>query len=139
MQKKEILQQLYAAKKSHLKWVQNAKHLISGLILDQEKVPLQPTHCKFGQWYYGEGQEINDLEEFRVIETIHIELHTMYEEIFNILFSNTQNISSLIGTVGYIAETEVEVVEKKFLQLQDISSFLINQIDNLANLINKKF
>lgn len=138
MNKKEILQHLYLAKKAHLKWVQNAKALMGGIALDEGKVPLKPTNCKFGKWYYSATSDLSEIEAYRNIEPIHNELHALYEEIFQNLFTNTiSEVSNFFGTSTQRSQAEIDAIKPKFKQLEKISTDLVAQVDLLAKAITK--
>lgn len=57
MNKVIILEHLRGAKAVHIKWTQKAKLLISGLSIKEDAIPVDSTECKFGKWFYGEGQK----------------------------------------------------------------------------------
>ena len=92
MEKENILNELRSAKVAHLKWVQRAKSLISGMPVEKEAIPLDYTDCVFGKWFYSVGQEIALMPGMSVIDTIgekHTALHNMYFKIFQIYFGDT--------------------------------------------------
>ena len=92
MNKEHVLEHLRAAKSAHIKWVQKAKLLINGLDVKEDSIPVDSTECKFGQWFYSEGQILNALSNNPVecmvkIERLHFNLHDVYMNIFNIYFN----------------------------------------------------
>jgi hypothetical protein len=89
--KENILSELRAAKVAHLKWVQRAKSLISGVPVEKEAIPLDYTDCVFGKWFYSDGQDIALMPGMSVMENIgtkHTELHDVYFKIFQIYFGS---------------------------------------------------
>ena len=92
MEKEEVLDHLRAAKAAHIKWVQKAKLLINGIDIEEDAIPIDSTECKFGKWFYSDGQILNSLsnnpmECMQSIESLDFALHDKYLQIFNIYFS----------------------------------------------------
>lgn len=83
MNKEEILIEINKAKNAHVLWFANAMALSVGTDPGESSVPKKHTDCTFGKWYYGIGQELNNLDSFKAIEAIHHNLHNKYNEIFN--------------------------------------------------------
>ena len=80
MNKTDILTQLRAAKAAHINWVQRAKLLISGFDVKEDSIPVNSTECKFGKWFYSDGQLLssirnNPTECMIEIENLHFKLH----------------------------------------------------------------
>jgi len=82
MKKQEILKELNNAKNAHVLWFANAMALSVGTDPGNSSVPKKHTECTFGKWYYGVGQENNNIETYRLIENVHKNLHDKYNEIF---------------------------------------------------------
>jgi len=58
LNKEMILHELNLARIAHEYWVKRAEHLISGMPIEKEFIPLEPDNCGFGKWFYGlVGQE----------------------------------------------------------------------------------
>ena len=82
MDKKQIINQLRAAKSAHIKWRSYAQAMVAGIPVSQEQVPVIHTDCAFGKWYYGGGQMLSTLESFSAIEVPHENLHAIYIELY---------------------------------------------------------
>ncbi len=82
MNKEEILSEINKAKNAHVLWFANAMALSVGTDPGDSSVPKKHTECTFGKWYYGLGQENNNLMSYRAIDGIHKKLHDKYNEIF---------------------------------------------------------
>ena len=140
MKKTEIVETLMKAVVSHKAWVGNAQALIEGVPLEKGSVPVNATECAFGRWYYGEGQKLRALPGFKEIEKHHDKLHGAYMEIFSILFGGGKKepsfFSKLIGRSHKIAEENREAAMEKFLVLQDHSTAVIAQLEQLQKVIN---
>ncbi len=134
--KDETLTHLRNAKKAHIAWVQRAHALIEGLPIEKEQIPMSCTECKFGIWFYGEGQELNrmpSMDCLKEIESLHFELHDVYLKIFKIYFSEQDRsfFSKLFGTRKKISAESMEVAKVYYLQLKSISEKLISAIERL--------
>lgn len=88
----EIIQKLRKAKQSHKRWVSYASALIEGIPIEKDQVPINYTDCEFGSWYYGDGQALSGLREFKEIEDPHSQLHTLYMQIFALLFNEKNTL-----------------------------------------------
>ncbi len=78
-----VLAQIRAAKSAHMRWRSYAQAIISGVEIEENKVPVRHTDCTFGKWYYGEGQKLlGHLDAYQAIATPHKVLHAIYERIY---------------------------------------------------------
>jgi len=140
LSKATIIQELNSAKIAHMRWVKRADHLITGLPVDKEFIPLEPTTCGFGRWLYGEvGQQLRIEDTFKsIIEQIefhHDSLHDVYGEIYKIFFIVPQKRSLLHKILTFnskeVTKQEMEKARKYFISLQSTSTELIALLDKL--------
>jgi hypothetical protein len=98
----EIISRIQSARAAHKAWVARAEGLVAGLPLEKEQVPVLPTDCIFGQWYYGPGQMLRRLPAYKALERPHDELHKTYMKIFQLLFDEPDipALSRLFGQAG---------------------------------------
>lgn len=139
MNKEHIIEHLRMAKAAHIKWVQKAKLLISGLEVEEDAIPVNSTECKFGKWFYGDGQVLNSLstnppECMTKIESLHFQLHDTYLKIFSVYFGKAKGgfFAKILG----IKKKSVNEHEKKaaatyYNDLEMISKELVNEINRL--------
>jgi diguanylate cyclase (GGDEF)-like protein/PAS domain S-box-containing protein len=68
---------LLMAQQDHIHWVEQIVAATQGVSLRLSAQEVCDHHrCRFGQWYYGEGQRhYGDLAAFRDIESVHAEVH----------------------------------------------------------------
>lgn len=102
MKLSEIISRIQSARAAHKAWVARAEGLVAGLPLEKEQVPVLPTDCIFGQWYYGPGQMLRRLPAYKALERPHDELHKTYMKIFQLLFDEPDipALSRLFGQAG---------------------------------------
>lgn len=136
MNKQDTIQQLHDAKKAHVKWVQRAKALIEGLPVEKESIPVDCTECKFGQWFYGEGQNLHaipGMECLSEIESLHFELHDMYMKIFKLYFGemNKSFFSKIFKSSKKVSDSDKERARENYDKLLEISKKLLEVIDKL--------
>jgi hypothetical protein len=138
MNKEHILEHLRAAKSAHIKWVQKAKLLINGLDIKEDAIPVDSTECKFGQWFYSEGQVLNALSNNPVecmvkIERLHFNLHDVYMNIFNIYFNKPKGgfFKKLFGKKNKLEDYEIEKAKQYYNNLELISKELLEEINRL--------
>ncbi len=140
MNKEETLAHLRNAKKAHITWVQRAHALIEGLPIEKEQVPVGCTECKFGLWFYGEGQALGmipNMDCLKEIEKLHFELHDIYMKIFKIYFSDEDRslFSKFFGTRKKVTSLNQEMAKDYYTQLKAISEKLIEMIERLERRI----
>lgn len=82
----EAIEMLRIARTAHMQWMARAKALVAGVSLNKDLVPVMHTDCKFGQWYYGPGKLLNFLKSYQDIEVTHAELHSVYRDIFDLIY-----------------------------------------------------
>lgn len=138
MSKEHVLEHLRAAKASHVKWVQRAKKLISGIEIQEEAIPVDSTACEFGTWFYSDGQKLNalannPLESMSKIEQLHFLLHDIYSNIFNIYFNQPKKgfFSKLFGQKREVSSSEKEVAKEYYQKLESTSTELLYEINRL--------
>lgn len=133
MTRDEAIKQLRAAKSAHLQWRAYAQALISGVPLEESKVPVIHTDCKFGQWYYSDGQDLTDLKNFREIEKPHEDLHALYMQIFKTLFGEDDRgaLAKLFGSSTSHKAKQVDKANELMKDLLAVSNNLVGIIDEL--------
>ena len=139
MTRAAILQETTKAKIAHQRWVKRADHLISGLPVEKEFIPLEATSCGFGKWLYSQGTQLRNLDATRyIIEEIeghHDDLHDTYSEIYKIYFTIPENKSFLSRVLTFNSK-KVSTKGKHqaliyFEQLKKSSDQLLNLLDKL--------
>jgi hypothetical protein len=136
MNKADILGHLRAAKAAHINWVQRAKLLISGFDVNEESIPVNSTECKFGKWFYGEGQLLqsirnNPMDCMQKIEQLHFELHDVYLNIFKIYYDAGKKsfFSKLFGSKKKVSVEDQQKAQEYFKEMEAISKKLIEEIN----------
>lgn len=141
MEKEEVIDHLRAAKAAHIKWVQKAKLLINGIDIDEDAIPIDSTECRFGKWFYSDGQMLNSLsnnplECMQTIEGLHFALHDKYLQIFNIYFSQEKKAGFFAKLFGIkrkkeLSQYEIENSKKYYEEMEAISKDLLDEINRL--------
>jgi len=133
MSKDDVIAKIRAARMGHKQWVSFAEALLEGIPLDQDKVPLTPADCQFGQWYYQEGRGLADLPAFQKLEEPHDAIHQTYQRIFAILFeeSKPSRLARLFGTAATQEAERKEKARALLPELKDYSDRIIMLLDEL--------
>lgn len=141
MDKEHVVEHLRAAKAAHIKWVQKAKLLISGLEVEEDAIPVDSTECKFGKWFYTDGQILNSLsnnppECMAKIETLHFQLHDTYLKIFSVYFGKAKGgfFAKMFGNNNNkksVNEHEKQAAIGYYNELEQISKELLDEINRL--------
>lgn len=140
MKKEEVLGHLRSAKSAHIKWVQKAKLLINGIDIEEGSIPIDSTECKFGKWFYSDGQMLNSLsnnplECMQKMESLHFALHDIYLKIFNIYFAEAKKVGFFVKLFGFkrkkISEAEHTLAEDYYETMEKVSQDLLDEINRL--------
>jgi len=138
MEKENIVEHLRNAKAAHIKWVQKAKLLINGMEVKEDSIPVDSTECKFGKWFYSDGQVLNalsnnPLECMTKIERLHFDLHDVYMNIFKIYFNKPKDgfFAKLFGKKNTVSEHESNKAFEYYTRLESISTELLDEINRL--------
>jgi len=133
MTRKEIIAQLRAAKTAHIQWRAYAQALVAGFAIDQNLVPVIHTDCKFGQWYYGQGQSLSNLKHFAEIDKPHVLLHQEYMNIYKLIFTKTKPglFDGLFNSQEKRRLKNVKQAEELMKNLAAISEELLASINSL--------
>lgn len=136
---REIVDKLRHARSAHIGWVNRARALIDGKPVDQEKVPVRPTDCVFGKWYYTEGRKLANLDSYKAVEPAHDRLHEIYAEIFDLLFSKHKGsfVSRLTGQYRKEQEAQRQRAHALFKDLQKMSDVIVARLDTLEKDIRR--
>ncbi len=139
MQISEIIQRLQAARAAHKAWVARAEALVSGLPLDKDQVPVLPTDCAFGQWYYGPGQMLRRLPAYQALEKPHDHLHRIYMEIFKMLYSEPEvsMFGRLLGKRARLMKQQQARAETLLVELRGTSRDLCDILERLEDQVRK--
>ena len=145
MNKSTIILELDRAKLAHERWVNRAEHLINGLPVQKEFIPVEPTDCGFGEWLYGPvGDYMRTQYIFeRTIDRIeksHNELHSHYSKIYKIFFDRVPKSPGLFHKLvkfnrRSVSKKEREGAKNEFAKLQESSSELLHLIEKLENAV----
>ena len=142
MNKSDILTQLRAAKAAHINWVQRAKLLISGFDVNEDSIPVNSTECKFGKWFYSDGQLLatirnNPTECMTEIEDLHFKLHDVYLNIFSIYYDTGKKsfFSKLFGSKKKVSDSDKALAQQHFSEMEEVSKKLIENINRMERRI----
>jgi len=133
MKRKDILGQLRLAKSAHIQWRSYAQAITAGISVENDHVPVLHTSCKFGKWYYGQGQQLATLSSYGAIDTPHEVLHQIYGEIYELLFgeAHQSKIRKLLGLKTKVTRKKKERVNELMQNLIGVSGTLLEAINVL--------
>lgn len=130
MNKKDAIEQLRSAKSAHIQWRAYAQALIAGIEVKQDHVPVIHTDCRFGKWYYGEGQKLASLSGYLDIELPHENLHKIYMKIFKLMFDETEVglLGRMFGKQSRLDRRNQQEAEQLLEKMLVVSSELLGVI-----------
>jgi len=135
MKLSDAVDQLRNARAAHKAWVARAEALIAGMNVDKEHIPMLPTDCVFGKWYYGDGQKLRNLPAYTDMEKPHDKLHRTYMQIFKLLFDepDVSAFSRLFGGRAKAKKEQLEEAELLFKSLRKISEEVCYVLETLED------
>ena len=133
MKLSDVVSKLHNARAAHKAWVARAEALVAGMPLEKEQVPMLPTDCIFGQWYYGSGQMLRRLPAYKALEKPHDKLHQTYMKIFSLLFDepDISALGRLFGTAKKAKAAQVRQAELLIPALRGLSDEVCGILENL--------
>jgi hypothetical protein len=133
MKLKDTLDKLRQAKSAHLGWVIRAQALLNGKPADEDKEPVQHTHCLFASWYYGEGKKLAGLKSYQAIDEPHKQLHAVYADICELLTEDDKGtlLTRFTGQYDKQKQQQMHQARIQFRRLQNLSNILGNKLDML--------
>ena len=139
MDKHDVLQKLHTAKRDHLAWVGRAELLTDGVPIEKEHIPVLHTDCKFGRWYFDEGQALADFPEFHKIDEAHRALHQAYAGVFKIITEeeNASGFSKLLGFAKRKKEKNAPLIKQRMNELEQASRTVVRHLDELESKIKQ--
>jgi len=145
MNKEDVLDKLREAKAAHISWVQRAKLLIEGFTINEKSIPVNSTECKFGQWFYSDGQRLNSIrnnpsESMRKIEDLHFQLHDVYLNIYKIYYDTDLTkkgfFKKLFGTKKKVSQEDIDLAKTYYNDMDFISKELVKELNTMERRIN---
>lgn len=135
-----VLEHIESARLAHLRWVARAEALVEGLPLDKNQVPVLPTDCIFGQWYYGDGHKLRGMNSYAALEDPHRALHYTYQAIFRLLYGEDDRsmLSKLFGSKKSWQDERREEAEELLPRLRSESKVLLQALDLLEREVSIK-
>jgi len=135
MKKDEVLNHLRQAKSAHIGWVQRAKFLIEGVSINENAIPVNQMECRFGKWFYGEGQKLqyirnNPVECMVEIEDLHAQLHSVYFNIYKIYYLQDKKgfLGKLFGKKDRVTQEEKDLAREYYKDIARLSKNLLKEI-----------
>jgi diguanylate cyclase (GGDEF)-like protein/PAS domain S-box-containing protein len=112
---------LLVAQHDHLQWIRKVIMAVEGEKLDLIEAEVTDHHqCRLGKWYYSDGtQRYGNLNEFKVLEDIHKDVHRVGTEILFLMNSN-----------------QYESARQKCSELLQLKSMILKQLDVLSAAVN---
>lgn len=134
--KRDALAQIRKAKSAHMRWRAFAQALVSGVAIDDDKIPVKHTDCAFGQWYHGMGKrELGHLDSYDGIDTPHEMLHAIYGRIFETLSQgapkNGGGFANFFVTKAERSRRKFELAREYMEEMIGVSETLLQALEML--------
>jgi hypothetical protein len=136
MLKRNVLNEINAARLAHAKWVRRAKHLVENLPVTEEMIPMDSTECAFGRWFFSNGMKFRILNNFGTlvdqINLHHTQVHDIYLHIYKIYFLDTKRswmMNMLTKTRKEVSIEGQRMAYRYFTELENASESLTKILD----------
>ena len=130
--------QIEKARFAHTNWLRRAKHLIEGLPVSEEMLPLAPDACEFGRWYSGVDKKLKKFPQLREvlenIEQYHFEVHAIYFNIYDIYYIQLERswfMAKIFDSRKEPTEEQKKAAYMYFDALEQASEKLLSELDSL--------
>ncbi len=141
MDREEILNQLKIGKAVHSTWLQKAKQIIDGFTINESSTPLSSTECKFGIWFYTDGQRLknirnNPAQSMTNLEELHYKLHDIYSNIYYIYYGSEKGFfKKKFGKKSNVSKEDKILSQEYYTQMQNTAKDLIQELSRMERRI----
>lgn len=119
---------------NHLKWMLKLIHFIQH-ITEEDYPELRHTHCDFGKWLHATTfTYLISNEHFKVIETLHVNLHDLAANLVNYLRTNDTKSATLIHFMQRIDYTSLEIGN----EIAILNEIEVSSKDPLTDLLSRR-
>ncbi len=135
--KRKLLDGIASARINHMKWksyFELSLRDISKFEINMDEVQPISTECKFGEWYYGDGQELRNFNVFHEVEKVHEKIHEIYFKIVGVI--NKDDKSIFTSKRSYL-QTKQFVVDELLMDMNNYSSILRSLLSQLEASVHK--
>lgn len=115
--------------------VSHIESMLAGSEMKKEFVPVLPTECVFGKWYYNEGREFEAFATYKRLEIPHDNQHILYLRIFNLLAEDpdVSTIGKFFGKDKTLKDAHREEAEQLLPHLRTVNKQILELIDALED------
>ncbi len=141
MEREEILGQLKIGKAIHIGWLQKARQIIDGFTINETSNPVTSTECKFGLWFYTDGQRLNSLrnnspQSMKTIEKLHYTLHETYQDIYDIYYGDkSKGFFSSKFSKRKVKDNNIELAKVYYDKMKETTDDLITEFTRMERRI----
>ena len=135
--KRKLLDGIASARINHLKWksyFELSLRDISKFEINMDEVQPIATECKFGEWYYGDGQDLRGFNVFHEVEKVHEKIHETY---FKVIGAINKDDKSIFTSKRSYLQTKQFVVDELLMDMNNYSSILRNLLSQLEANVHK--
>lgn len=129
--KDTYIQDIRTARMQQLKWTNQIKLMVSGVLSQKDALPLNQSDCPFGKWLYEKAMIFTTVGSREIVDemiTLHTQCYDIYLDIHNILF--TAEKGGFIGIFGSKkpSANAVKLAQNEYEKLVAVSDKLIDRI-----------
>ena len=132
MDKENILKVVKDAQQDIDNMLENAKLIYEGVGLQFKSIPKNPKECRFGKWFYSDGQKLkilsnNPMECLQNIELLHEEFHKTYYDVIE-LYEKNKPKKGLLKIFSKKKELPKEELEQLLQRLEHSHEKLLGEL-----------
>ena len=136
--KEKVVQEIRSARTQQLKWLNQIKLMVSGLLHEKDALPVNQSDSAFGKWLFNDAMIFSTSHAKSVVDEM-VELHTkcydIYLKIYATLF--TASKGGLMGMFGSkkAGANDLALAQSYYEQLVAVSDKLVNRLRAFESLM----
>lgn len=129
--KEKFIQNMRTARTQQLKWLNQVKLMVSGVMHEKDAIPVNQTDSEFSRWLYEEAMIFSTSNAKGVVDEM-VDLHTkcydIYLNIYGILFGSEKG--GFMGMFGSkkASRNDLMLAQNNYNQLVTLSDQLLGRV-----------
>jgi len=129
--KEQFIQDIRTARTHQVKWINQIKLIVSGVLHEKDAVPVNQNDSDFSRWLYDEAMIFSTSNAKNVIDEM-VDLHTkcydVYLKIYGILFAGQKSgIMAMFGS-RKAGSSDLKLAQNYYEELLTVSDQLLSRL-----------
>jgi len=129
--KNSFIQHIREARTEQIKWLNQIKLIVSGVMSAKEAVPVNQTECGFSRWLYGDAMIFSTSNAKTVIDEmaeLHTQCYDVYLKIYATLFASQKGGLMAVFGSKKAGSSDLKLAQNYYEELITISDKLIARL-----------